>query len=132
MSSVNKAIILGNLGHDPSVKEVASGDKVCTLNVATTKTYKDKSGAKQSKTTWHRVILWGNLGEVASKYLKKGSPVYIEGEIDNREYEDRDGVKKRISEIRATSLQLIGPKPQGESQAEDVPTSAPDDSGLPF
>ena len=99
MSSLNKAIIIGNLGADPEVRYTASGMAVATFNVATKETWKDKNNSKQDRTEWHRVVAWGKLGEQAGEYLKKGRLVYVEGRMQTREYEGKDGIKRKTFEI---------------------------------
>jgi single-strand DNA-binding protein len=108
MASVNKVILLGNLGRDPETRYTTGGDAVTNLNIATSETWKDKSGEKQEKTEWHRVVLFGRQAEVAGEYLKKGRSVYIEGRLQTRKYTDKDGVEKYSTEIVADRMQLIG------------------------
>ena len=108
MASVNKVILLGNLGRDPETRYTTGGDAVTNLNIATSETWKDKSGEKQEKTEWHRVVLFGRQAEVAGEYLKKGRSVYIEGRLQTRKYTDTDGVEKYSTEIVADRMQLIG------------------------
>jgi single-strand DNA-binding protein len=116
MSSLNKAIIIGRLGADPELRHTADGIAVATFNVATTETRRDRSGVKQDKTEWHRVVAWRKLGEIAAEYLKKGRLVYIEGRIQSREFEGRDGVKRRTFEIVATEMKMLGGGGQGERE----------------
>src|SRR6187399_3765642 len=99
MASVNKVIILGNLGRDPETRYTTGGDAVTNLNIATSEQWKDKSGEKQERTEWHRVVLFGRQAEVAGEYLKKGRSVYIEGRLQTRKYTDKDGVEKYSTEI---------------------------------
>ncbi len=113
MASVNKVILIGNLGRDPETRYMTSGDAVTNLNIATTDTWKDKSGEKQEKTEWHRVVLFGRQAEVAGEYLKKGRPVYIEGRLQTRKYTDKDGVEKYATEIVADRMQLLGSRDGG-------------------
>jgi single-strand DNA-binding protein len=108
MASVNKVILLGNLGRDPETRYTTGGDAVTNLNIATSEQWKDKSGEKQERTEWHRVVLFGRQAEVAGEYLKKGRSVYIEGRLQTRKYTDKDGVEKYSTEIVADRLQLIG------------------------
>jgi single-strand DNA-binding protein len=108
MASVNKAILLGNLGRDPETRYTTGGDAVTNLNIATSEQWKDKSGEKQERTEWHRVVLFGRQAEVAGEYLKKGRSVYIEGRLQTRKYTDKDGVEKYSTEIVADRMQLIG------------------------
>jgi single-strand DNA-binding protein len=107
MASVNLVIVLGNLGRDPEIRYTTGGDAVATLNIATTERWKDKSGAQQEKTEWHRVVLYGRTAEVAGQYCKKGKPVYIEGRLQTRSWE-KDGVTKYVTEIVGNRLQLLG------------------------
>ena len=115
MASVNKVILIGNLGRDPETRYTTGGDAVTNLNIATTETWKDKSGEKQEKTEWHRVVLFARLAEIAGEYLKKGRPVYIEGRLQTRKYTDKDGVEKYATEIVADRMQLLGGREGGGS-----------------
>ena len=108
MASVNKVILLGNLGRDPETRYTTGGDAVTNLNIATSETWKDKSGEKQERTEWHRVVLFGRQAEIAGEYLKKGRSVYIEGRLQTRKYTDKDGVEKYSTEIVGDRMQLIG------------------------
>ena len=108
MASVNKVILLGNLGRDPETRYTTGGDAVCNLNIATSEQWKDKNGEKQERTEWHRVVLFGRQAEVAGEYLKKGRSVYIEGRLQTRKYTDKDGVEKYSTEIVADRMQLLG------------------------
>ncbi len=113
MASVNKVILLGNLGRDPEIRYTTGGDAVCNLNIATSEQWKDKSGEKQERTEWHRVVLFGRQAEVAGEYLKKGRSVYIEGRLQTRKYTDKDGVEKYSTEIVGDRMQLIGGSREG-------------------
>src|SRR5437762_1682078 len=108
MASVNKVILLSNLGRDPETRYTTGGDAVTTLNIASSEQWKDKSGEKQERTEWHRVVLFARLAEIAGEYLKKGRSVYIEGRLQTRKYTDKDGVEKYSTEIVADRMQLIG------------------------
>ena len=119
MASVNKAILVGNLGRDPELKYLPSGDAVCNFSIATTESWKDKSGEKQEATEWHRISAFGKLAEVCGQYLKKGGAVYIEGSIKTRTYE-KDGEKRYATEIRADRMQMLGGK-GGQNEAEEKP-----------
>ena len=135
MSGVNKVILLGNLGKDPEVKRLDDGRGVANFSLATSETYKNKSGEKVTNTEWHNIVLWSPLADIAENYLKKGSQVYIEGKISNRSYEDKDGVKKYISEVVGREITLLGrpPEQQENSQTssfENKKKSEEDD--LPF
>lgn len=111
MASVNKVIILGNLGRDPEMRYMPSGDAMATVSVATTDNWKDKAtGEKKETTEWHRVTFFGKLAEIAGQYLKKGSSVYVEGSLRTRKYTDKDGIEKYATDIRADSMQMLGGK----------------------
>ena len=115
MASVNKVILLGNLGADPEIRHMPSGEAVANLRLATTETWKDKqSGEKKEATEWHRVVLFRRLAEVAGEYLKKGSQVYIEGRIKTRKWQDKDGQERYTTEIEGEELKMLGGRPQGE------------------
>lgn len=107
MSNVNKVILIGRLGADPELRYTTDGTSVATFNMATTETWKDKNGNKQEKTEWHRVVAWRKLGEIAGEYLKKGRLVYIEGRIRSREYDAKDGTKRKVFEIEATEMKML-------------------------
>jgi len=108
MASVNKVIVVGNLGRDPETRYMPDGGAVTNVSIATTESWKDKgSGEKQEKTEWHRVAFFGKLAEIAGEYLKKGSQVYVEGRLQTREWE-KDGVKRYTTEIIANSMQMLG------------------------
>ena len=114
MASVNKVIIIGNLGRDPEIRYMPSGDAVATLAVATTDSWKDKTtGEKKEQTEWHRISFFGRTAEVAGQYLKKGSQVYVEGSLRTRKYTDKDGVEKFATDIRGDTLQMLGSRQGG-------------------
>jgi single-strand DNA-binding protein len=118
MASVNKVIIVGNLGRDPETRYMPSGDAVTNITVATTDSWKDKgTGEKKETTEWHRIAFFGKLAEIAGQYLKKGSQVYVEGSLKTRKYTDKDGVEKYATEIRADSMQMLGGR-QGQGQQD--------------
>ena len=125
MASVNKVILLGNLGRDPETRYTTGGDAVTNLRIATTETWKDKNGDKQEKTEWHSVVLFGRQAEIAGEYLKKGRSVYIEGRLQTRKYTDKEGVEKYATEIVGDRMQLLGgPRDGGgASSGEDEPAS---------
>lgn len=108
MSYVNKVILIGRLGADPEMRYTADGTPVATYRIATTETRKNKDGTKVEQTEWHRIVAWRKLGEISGEYLKKGKLVYIEGRIQSREYEGRDGVKRKTFEIVATNMKMLG------------------------
>ncbi|HEY2559719.1 MAG TPA: single-stranded DNA-binding protein [Caldimonas sp.] len=109
MASVNKVIIVGNLGRDPEVRYTPNGSAVCNVSVATTRSWKNKeSGDKSEETEWHRVVFYDKLAEIAGEYLKKGRSVYVEGRLKTRKWQDKDGVEKYSTEIIATDMQMLG------------------------
>ncbi|MCA3109870.1 MAG: single-stranded DNA-binding protein [Rhodocyclaceae bacterium] len=117
MASVNKVILVGNLGRDPETRYMPDGNAVANLSLATTYRWKDKaSGEQKEETEWHRVTLRNRLAEVAGEYLKKGSPVYIEGRLRTRKWEDKEGIERYTTEIIADSMQMLGTK-----AGEDAP-----------
>src|SRR5688500_12829744 len=105
---VNKVILVGNLGADPDMRYTPSGQGVCELRVATSESWNDKNGQRQERTEWHRVVVWGKRAEVCSKYLAKGRQVYVEGRIQTRNYDDKDGDKRDITEVIANDVQFRG------------------------
>jgi single-strand DNA-binding protein len=108
MASVNKVIIIGNLGRDPETRYMPDGGAICNISVATTDKWKDKNGEMQEKTEWHRVTFFGKLAEIAGEYLKKGSQVYVEGRLQTRKWQDKDGQDKYTTEIVANAMQMLG------------------------
>lgn len=115
MASVNKVIIVGNLGADPEIRYLPSGDAVASLRVATTDKWKDKqSGEMRENTEWHSISFFGRLAEVAGEYLKKGSQVYVEGSLRTRKYTDKNGVEKYATDIKGDTLQMLGSRQGGE------------------
>jgi single-strand DNA-binding protein len=108
MASVNKVIIIGNLGRDPETRYMPDGGAITNISVATTDKWKDKSGEMQEKTEWHRVAFFGKLAEIAGEYLKKGSQVYVEGRLQTRKWQDKDGQDKYTTEIVANVMQMLG------------------------
>jgi len=105
---VNKVILVGNLGADPDMRYTPSGQGVCELRLATSESWNDKNGQRQERTEWHRVVVWGKRAEICSKYLSKGRQVYVEGRIQTRSYDDKDGNKRYITEIIAADVQFLG------------------------
>jgi len=125
MASVNKVIIVGNLGRDPEVRTFPSGDRVANVTIATTDRWKDKtSGEMKEATEWHRIVFNGRLAEIAGEYLRKGSQVYVEGSIRSRKYTDKDGIERTAYEIRADQMQMLGSR-----QGMGSPSSQDDDDG---
>lgn len=137
MAGINKVILIGNLGKDPEVKYLNSGVAVANLSLATTESYKNKEGERVSQTEWHNVVLWRGLAEVAEKWLKKGSSVYIEGKIRSRKWEDKEGNTRYTTEILGDNMTMLGKKEDNTSQAtassseESVPQEEKGDD-LPF
>ena len=131
MAGVNKVILVGNLGKDPEVKYLDSGVVVANFSLATTENYKNKEGERVSQTEWHNIVLWRGLAEVAEKYLKKGSSVYIEGKIKTRKWEDKEGINRYNTEILADNMTMLGGRPISEKTSEEnLITDSKDD--LPF
>ena len=137
MAGVNKAILLGNLGKDPEIRRLDDGRAVANFSIATSESYKNKAGERVTNTEWHNIVLWSPLAEIAENYLKKGSQVYIEGKISNRSYEDKDGVKKYISEVVGRDITLLGRAPDsaGQNQTNETNEAKKEDTeedDLPF
>ena len=147
MSGVNKVILIGNLGQDPDVKYMPSGDAVANVSIATSESWKDKNtGEKQERTEWHRVVFFGKVAEVVQKYLHKGSKVYVEGKLKTRKWQDKEGQDRYTTEIvvdMGGSMQMLDGKGGGDAPAPAAPatggqtrTAAPaapyDDTDLPF
>ena len=128
MASVNKVILIGNLGRDPEVRYMPNGDAVCNFSIATTDQWKDKSGQRQERTEWHNIIMFRKLAEIAGEYLTKGRPVYIEGRIQSRKYNGKDGIERTAFEIVADQMQMLGGRdsdsPPGRVR-DDTPPAAP-------
>ncbi|MFH2012159.1 MAG: single-stranded DNA-binding protein [Pseudomonadota bacterium] len=106
--SVNKVILIGRLGSDPEVRYTSDGTAVATFRIATTKKWSNQQGEKEEKTEWHRIVAWRRLGEICGEYLSKGKQVYIEGELQTRSWEDKDGNKRWATEVVASSMQMLG------------------------
>ncbi|MFW6348104.1 MAG: single-stranded DNA-binding protein [Cyclonatronaceae bacterium] len=117
MSSLNKAMLIGNLGADPEVRYTQNNTAVATLSIATSERYKDRNGELQEKTEWHRVVAWSRLAEVCQNYLKKGNKVYIEGPIETRMWEDKEGQKRYTTEIKALNMVMLDSKNSGDPAA---------------
>lgn len=125
--SVNKAILVGNLGRDPELRYTQSGQPVCTFSIATSESW-GKGDDRQEKTEWHNVVIWARKGEVAAEYLKKGSKVYIEGRIQTRKWQDKDGKDCYTTEVVARDMQFLDSKKNGKSST--VRPSAPSDDNF--
>ena len=119
--TVNKVILLGRLGQDPELRYTPNGAAVTTLNLATNEVWKDNDGNKQERTEWHRVVLWRKQAEIAGEYLKKGNRVYIEGRLQTRNWDDKDGNKRYVTEVVADTMQLVDTKAESERTAAAPP-----------
>jgi single-strand DNA-binding protein len=131
MAGVNKVILIGNLGKDPEVRYLDNGVAVANFSLATTENYKNKEGERVSQTEWHNIVLWRGLAEVAEKWLKKGSLVYVEGKIRTRKWEDKDGNIRYNTEILGDNMTMLGGKLSSETAVEVVPAIDKEDN-LPF
>jgi len=131
MAGVNKVILIGNLGKDPEVRYLDNGVAVANFSLATTENYKNKEGERVSQTEWHNIVLWRGLAEVAEKWLKKGSSVYVEGKIRTRKWEDKDGNTRYSTEILGDNITMLGGKPLSENPVE-VATASDKKDDLPF
>jgi len=145
--SVNKVILVGRLGKDPETRYTSSGQAVCNFTMATDETYKDRAGERQKRTEWHRIVVWAKQAEIAQKYLRKGSLIYVEGRIQTRQWDDREGQKRTSVEIVATNFRMLGSRSEGSgggssmsqaepeapgSAAEDLPPAEVSDEDIPF
>jgi single-strand DNA-binding protein len=119
MASVNKVILIGNVGRDPETRYLADGAAITNISIATTETWKDKQGEKQEKTEWHRVAFFGKLAEIAGEYLKKGAQVYVEGSLTTRKWQDKDGADKYTTEIRGSVMQMLGSRAEKPAEKLD-------------
>lgn len=115
---VNKVILVGNLGQDPELRYTNSGTAVCNFRIATNESYKDSSGQMVDKTEWHNVVTWAKLAEICGEYLRKGSQVYIEGSLQTRSYDDRDGNTKYVTEVKAREMQMLGGRGEGSGNGQ--------------
>jgi len=133
MASVNKVIVLGNLGRDPEIRYQPSGDAVANIAVATTSKWKDKNtGDMKEETEWHRISFFGRLAEIVGQYLKNGSSVYVEGRLQTRKYTDKDGVEKYATSIIAENLQMLDSRPTGDQgQGNSAPAAQPRNQAKP-
>lgn len=120
MASVNKVIIIGNVGRDPETRHSPNGGAICNLSIATTRNWKDKaSGEKREETEWHRVVFYDRLAEIVGDYVKKGRPIYVEGRLKTRKWQDKDGIEKYTTEIIAEEMQLLGSREGGGGGGQD-------------
>lgn len=131
MAGVNKVILIGNLGKDPEVRHLEGGTAVANFTLATSEAYKDKNGQRVEQTEWHNIVVWRALAEVAEKYLKKGSTIYLEGKIRTRSWEDKDKVKRYTTEIVADTFTMLGKK-ESTGSTDDIPTISKTGDDLPF
>jgi single-strand DNA-binding protein len=115
MSTLNRVMLIGNLGKDPDVRYMPTGEAVTNITLATVEIWKDKNGDKQEKTDWHRVTFYRKLAEIAGQYLKKGRSVYVEGRMETRRWTDREGVERYTTEVIATDMKMLGSKPGNDS-----------------
>jgi single-strand DNA-binding protein len=122
MPSVNKVILMGNLGRDPEVRFMPNGDAVCNFSIATTDSWKDKAGERQEKTEWHNIVMYRRLAEIAGEYLKKGRPVYLEGRLQTRKWQTKEGQDRYTTEVIADSMQMLGGR-DGAPAQESQPSS---------
>ena len=122
MPSVNKVILMGKLGRDPEVRFMPNGDAVCNFSIATTDSWKDKTGEKQEKTEWHNIVMYRRLAEIAGEYLKKGRPVYLEGRLQTRKWQTKEGQDRYTTEVIADSMQMLGGR-DGAPAQESQPSS---------
>jgi len=132
--SVNKVILLGRLGQDPELKYTPSGAAVCSFSMATTESWMDKGGQKQEKTEWHRIVVWGKLAELCNQYLGKGRQAYVEGRLQTRSWDDKEGKKHYTTEINAATVQFLGGPNErtGERQATARPQAKQNDGHANF
>lgn len=128
MGYLNKVLLIGNIGRDPEVRYTKDGVPVATFTLATNEYYRDKNGEKATRTEWHRIVVWKNLAEWSAQYLNKGKQILVEGKLRTREFEDNNGIKRRITEVIALRIQLLG-VPEPEEPPTDEPIGPED---VPF
>ncbi|MBU4485182.1 single-stranded DNA-binding protein [bacterium] len=131
MASINKVILVGNLGADPEKRYTGSGAAVTTMNIATTDVWNDKGGERQEKTEWHRIVVWGKQAETCAEYLAKGRQVYVEGRLQTRQWEDKEGNKRYTTEIVAQTVKFLGSAP-GKGETTSIPAGAMADTNPGF
>ncbi|HKB07285.1 MAG TPA: single-stranded DNA-binding protein [Candidatus Polarisedimenticolia bacterium] len=133
MSSVNRVILIGRLGRDPEVRYTQNGTAVANFTLATNEVWTDKGGERQERTEWHRIVIWGKQAEIAREHLSKGKQVYVEGSIQTRQWDDREGNKRQTTEIKAMRFVMLGRPETGESRMTAAPSAeaAGDESGPP-
>lgn len=120
MKGVNKVILIGNVGQDPDARTTGNGVAVTGVSLATSESWKDKNGEAQEKTEWHKVVFWNRLGEIAAQYLTKGSKIYVEGKIQTRKWQDKEGNDRYTTEIVGNNMQMLGSKPAEQSPKEKI------------
>jgi len=138
---INKVILIGNLGGDPELRSTPGGASVASFTLATNETWNDKDGTKQERTEWHRIVAWGRLAEICGQYLSKGRQVYIEGRLQTREWEDKQGNKRKTTEVIARDMQMLGGRGEGGGERQQSSAGTPEfaaetvkieDDDLPF
>ncbi len=130
MRGVNKVILVGNLGRDPEVRYIKDGTAVANLRLATSETWNDQNGQRQERTEWHRVVAWGKLAEIAKEYMSKGRQIYVEGKLQTRSWDDREGNKRYTTEVKADQIVMLGTR--GDSAgSRDAPAPPPEQAGAP-
>jgi single-strand DNA-binding protein len=138
---VNKVILIGNLGGDPELRSTPGGTSVASFTLATNESWTDKDGTKQERTEWHRIVVWSRLAEICGQYLRKGSQVYIEGRLQTRSWEDKQGNQRKTTEIVARDMQMLGARSEGNGARSEAGAGTPDfaaatvkieDDDLPF
>jgi single-strand DNA-binding protein len=127
--SVNRVILVGRLGRDPETRYTSGGQAVCNFTLATDEVYKDRAGERQKRTEWHRIVAWSKLAEICQQYLKKGSLVFIEGRIQSRQWDDREGNKRTTVEIVANTMKMLGPR--AEAAPHEAAEPAAEESAAP-
>tara|TARA_B100000902_G_scaffold68112_1_gene74252 strand:- start:263 stop:700 length:438 start_codon:yes stop_codon:yes gene_type:complete len=131
--SVNKVILIGNLGKDPEVRHLENGASVANFSIATSENYKDrKTGEKVSQTEWHNIVVWRGLADIAEKFLKKGDKVYIEGKLKTRSWQDQDGNNRYTTEVITDNLTMLGKSPENKSNGNEINTNSTDNQSDDF
>jgi single-strand DNA-binding protein len=116
MASVNKVILLGNVGQDPEIRYTTSGEPVANFSIATTDQWKDKNGEKQERTEWHRIVAYKKMAEIIGQYVKKGDPIFIEGSIQSNKYKDKEGIERTAFQIRLETMRMLGSRGKSDTQ----------------
>ncbi len=131
MASVNKVILVGNVGRDPELRYTPGGTPVATFTLATNEAWTSKTGEKQERTEWHRIVVWGKQAEIANEYVKKGRQLYVEGALQTRQWDDRNGQKRTTTEIKALRFQMLGSPERGRGAAAAPPPENPEEEAAP-